>query len=172
MGIFRHFRDIYTKATQTILFIVISLTIFPKISKKSDQKFQRRFAPTNPPFPNFLLPSLVNGTPWRGEPPKTQSYSVLWAHVFTARVYLLRIRPELVAPTSVPTKVTVYTRNAYLCPRKGYCLQQDCLPPSPPKSPCTVGMPSSVPAKQKNVEIHIFVLKYVQNDCKSITKKN
>ena len=43
--------------------------------------------------------------------------------------------------------------------------------PSPPKSLCTLEMPTSVSAKSKNFENHTAVLKYVLNDCKSISKK-
>ena len=42
--------------------------------------------------------------------------------MFGARVYLLRIRPKLAAPTSVPSKHTVYTRDADLRPRQSHCV--------------------------------------------------
>ena len=49
-------------------------------------------------------------------------------------------------------------RNAYLRPHQSHCVHKEYLPPSPPN--------------EKLFEIHIFVLKYVLNDCKSISKKN
>ena len=53
---------------------------------------------------------------------KSRSYSVVRAHVFGARVYLLRIRPKLVAPTSVPANATECTINAFLRPRQCHCV--------------------------------------------------